>query len=74
MAYAESRRALPFSDSEKLLQGPPYLYTSGTVPLKENDADYIFYQTWRDGRVKQRDIDVRSFRVLVDYSLFGFMA
>jgi hypothetical protein len=58
MSSADARRALPFSEAELLLQGPPYIYTSGTVPLKEKDAEFVFYQTWRDGRVQQRDIDV----------------
>ena len=60
MASAESRRALPFSDAEKVMQSAPYKYTSGTVPVKEKDADYIFYQTWSDARVEQKNCDVYS--------------
>lgn len=58
MASAEARRALPFSPTEKALQEPPYIYTSGTVPIAEKDAEYVFYQTWTDGRVEQKNIDV----------------
>jgi hypothetical protein len=61
MASAEARLALPFSESEKLLQSPPYIYTSGTVPVKEIDADYVFYQSWTDARAKQKNVDVLSF-------------
>jgi len=60
MATAEARRALPFSDAEKTMQSAPYKYTSGTVPVKEKDADYIFYQTWSDGRVQQKNCDVHT--------------
>ena len=61
MFTAEARRALPFSDLEKHYQETPYIYTSGTVPLKEKDAEYVFYQTWSDGRVQQKNVDVRQF-------------
>ena len=40
------------------MHSAPYIYTSGTVPVKEKDADYIFYQTWSDGRVQQKNCDV----------------
>ena len=59
MPSQETRFALPFSPAEKLLQSPPYIYTSGTVPVKERDADYVFYQTWTDARVEQKNVDVR---------------
>ena len=55
--------ALPFSESEKLLQSPPYIYTSGTVPVNERDADYVFYQSWTDARAEQKNVDVLSFTV-----------
>jgi hypothetical protein len=58
MSTQEQRAALPFTEAERLFQGPPYIYTSGTVPVKERDADYIFYQTWTDARVEQRNADV----------------
>jgi hypothetical protein len=58
MPTQEERAALPFTEAERLFQGPPYIYTSGTVPVKEKDADYIFYQTWTDARVEQRNADV----------------
>jgi hypothetical protein len=58
MADAESRRAIPFSASELVYQSVPYIYTSGTVLINEPDAEYVFYQTWSDGRVPQKDIDV----------------
>jgi len=60
MASAEARRAVPFSEEEKTMQSPPYKYTSGTVPVKEKDADFIFYQTWSDARVEQKNCDVYS--------------
>jgi hypothetical protein len=58
MASAEARQALPFSAAEKALQQAPYIYTSGTVPIAEKDAEYVFYQTWADGRVEQKNVDV----------------
>jgi len=58
MASADQRRAIPFSPSEKALQEPPYIYTSGTIPINELDADYVFYQTWTDARVPQKNVDV----------------
>jgi hypothetical protein len=58
MTTSEQRRNLPFSESEKLLQGAPYIYTSGTIPVKEKDAEFIFYQTWTDGRIQPKNIDV----------------
>lgn len=58
MPTQETRVALPFSPAEKLLQSPPYIYTSGTVPIKERDADYVFYQSWTDARVEQKNVDV----------------
>lgn len=58
MVSAENRRIIPFSTAEKVLQKVPYIYTSGTIPVKERDADYVFYQTWSDGRVEQRNVDV----------------
>jgi hypothetical protein len=58
MTSAKGRRALPFSAEEKILQEAPYIYTSGTVSVKEQDADYVFYQTWSDGRVEQKNVDV----------------
>ena len=61
MASGEERQALPFSAAEKVFQEPPYIYTSGTVPVKEVHADYIFYQTWADGRVQQKNVDVTSY-------------
>jgi hypothetical protein len=60
MASADQRRAIPFSTAEKALQEPPYVYTSGTIPVDERDAEYVFYQTWADGRVPQNNVDVRS--------------
>ena len=58
MASADQRRAIPFSAGEKALQEPPYVYTSGTIPVTERDAEYVFYQTWTDGRVPQKNVDV----------------
>jgi hypothetical protein len=58
MASADQRRAIPFSPAEKALQEPPYIYTSGTIPIKERDAEYVFYQTWTDARVTQKNVDV----------------
>lgn len=74
MASADQRRAIPFSAAEKALQEPPYVYTSGTIPVKERDADYVFYQTWTDARVPQKNVDVCSAweRVLTSSS-YGFM-
>ena len=63
MASAEARQALPFSAAEKALQQPPYIYTSGTVPIAEKDADYVYYQTWTDGWVEQKHVDVAPFSV-----------
>jgi hypothetical protein len=60
MVSAAIRMALPFSPAERLLQIPPYIHTSGTVPVKEKDADYVFYQTWTDARVEQKNVDVKS--------------
>ena len=62
MTSAETRKALPFSESEKVFQSPPYVYTSGTVPVKENDADYVFYQSWTDARAEQKNVDVLLFK------------
>ena len=62
MASAETRKALAFSESEKVFQSPPYIYTSGTVPVKENDVDYVFYQSWTDSRVEQKNVDVVTFK------------
>ena len=75
MPTQEQRAALPFSEAERLFQGPPYVYTSGTVPVTEKDAEYIFYQTWTDARVEQRNADVsppKSSDGETDGSLFGF--
>jgi hypothetical protein len=58
MPSQEKRASHPFSEEERLFQGPPYIYTSGTVPVKERDAEYVFYQTWTDARVAQRNADV----------------
>src|SRR6266496_5293698 len=66
MASAETRLALPFSESEKILQSPPYIHTSGTVPVKEMDADHIFYQSWTDGRAEKKDVDVPSLKLQFD--------
>jgi hypothetical protein len=74
MASAEARQALPFSAAEKALQQPPYIYTSGTVPIAEKDADYVFYQTWTDGRVEQKNVDVAPFSgTFLMYSWYGSM-
>jgi len=73
MYSAEARRALPFSDLEKHYQEAPYIYTNGTVPLKEKDAEYVFYQTWSDGRVPQKNVDVLPFYCQAKNSLSGFM-
>ena len=58
MPSAKTRLALPFSESEKRLQIPPYIYTSATIPVKEKDADYVFYQSWSDSRAQQKNVDV----------------
>ena len=63
MTSAETRLALPFSESEKIRQNPPYIYTNGTVPVKEKDADYIFYQAWADARADQKNVDVLSLKL-----------
>jgi hypothetical protein len=73
MASAEVRQALPFSPAEKTFQEPPYIYTSGTVPIAEKDADYVFYQTWTDGRVEQKNVDVQLYlRPSLTDSYYGF--
>jgi hypothetical protein len=63
MADSERRQALPFSAAEKALQGPPYLYTSAKVPLTENPAEWVFYQSWTDERVKSINVDVNKFHL-----------
>jgi len=52
------RRSLPFTEEERVFQEPPYIYTSGTVPVKERDTEYVFYQTWTDARIEQQNADV----------------
>lgn len=68
MPSADERRALPFSAAEKALQEPPYVYTCGTIPVKERDTEYVFYQTWTDARVKQKNVDVRKIYKLINFS------
>jgi hypothetical protein len=72
---ADRRRTLPFSEAEKVRQASPYIYTTGTVPLTEKGIDYLFYQTWTDGRVKQQNLDVWfiQFETNVLFSWYGFM-
>jgi hypothetical protein len=66
MADSARRQALPFSAAEKALQGPPYLYTSATVPLAENPAEWLFYQSWTDERVNPVNVDVSSLDMTSD--------
>jgi len=58
MTTPDARRALPFSPGELVYQSTPYIYTSGTVPVKERDAEFVFYQTWTDARAEQKNVDV----------------